>query len=87
MEDVFLTHLEIEFPEFRQIAASIKGELSIHEHSFFPLFSLIFVTHHKFKHARRPHRKNEEEFKRGMRSCRLNELQKGKVFFSDPLFP
>lgn len=27
MEDVFLTHLEMEFPEFRQIQASVKGEL------------------------------------------------------------
>lgn len=27
MEDVFLTHLEMEFPEFRQIQALVKGEL------------------------------------------------------------
>lgn len=32
VEDVFLTHLEMEFPEFRQIQASMKGELVEHVH-------------------------------------------------------
>lgn len=26
VEDVFLTHLDIDFPEFRQISASVKGD-------------------------------------------------------------
>lgn len=34
VEDVFLTHLGMEFSEFRQISQSIKGELIIHEHYF-----------------------------------------------------
>lgn len=27
MEDVFLAHLEMEFPEFKRISASVRGEL------------------------------------------------------------
>lgn len=27
LEDVFLTQLEIDFPEFRQISVSMRGEL------------------------------------------------------------
>uniref|UniRef100_A0A3B4WHG4 Phosphoinositide-3-kinase regulatory subunit 6 n=1 Tax=Seriola lalandi dorsalis TaxID=1841481 RepID=A0A3B4WHG4_SERLL len=43
VEDVFLTHLEMEFPEFRQISASVRGELGIHLHTFFyPMFPFIF---------------------------------------------
>lgn len=38
MEDVFLTHLEMEFPEFRQISASVRGEFGIPVHHFSTVF-------------------------------------------------
>lgn len=43
VEDVFLTHLEMEFPEFRQISASIRGELSTRVHYFSNVFFDICV--------------------------------------------
>lgn len=43
VEDVFLTHLEMEFPEFRQISASIRGESGLYVH-YFPQFPQIFFV-------------------------------------------
>lgn len=36
VEEVFLTHLDMEFPEFRHIAASVRGKLFLEV--FFPVF-------------------------------------------------
>lgn len=47
VEDVFLTHLEVEFPEFRQISASMKGELAKHVHYINNVFfEFVFVEQH-----------------------------------------
>lgn len=44
MEDVFLTHLEMEFPEFRQISASIKGKFGIQIYCSNVLFNVhVFI--------------------------------------------
>ena len=43
MEEVFLTHLEIEFPEFRHISASLKGEYVNRSFFYVHCFSCMCV--------------------------------------------
>lgn len=47
MEEVFLTHLEMEFPEFKHILASVRGKLGayVDYFNFINCFLFVFCMH------------------------------------------
>lgn len=87
VEDVFLTHLEMEFPEFKHIAASVKGKLMLW--CIFSKYYLLCCNCEQSSlttYLQSTRRQTQEELGGGLRRCRLNELQEGKLLLSSFFF-